>query len=122
MAVNAANIQLIMALLEDSTTLMASPGAAEVISVTEVFGGFPQRVPAGASLTNVKLGMLTRVKFLAVWGDEGISFRYEENGSDVPAHPFAFLATNTTAGMGVSEIWISNSDQEEHPITILAAE
>jgi hypothetical protein len=122
MTINNSSVQLVAALLDGTTTVMPTPGEAETIPVQEAFGGLPQRIPGDTLLQNIKLGTLSRVKWLALYGDEGITFRFEETGSDIPAHPFAFLANNVVAGAGISEIWVSNNDNEEHTITVLAAE
>ena len=74
MAINNASVQLIFALLEDSTTVVPTPGSAVTVPVLEAFGGMPQRIPGGTSLLNIKLGTLSLCKLLGVWGDEGISF------------------------------------------------
>jgi len=122
MAVNSSSVQLITVLLDGTTTVLPTPGEAVTIPILEAFGGLPQRIAGGESLLNIKLGTLNRVKWLGVFGDEGITIRIEENGSDIPAHPFMFLAANVVAGAGISELWISNSDSEEHAITIIAGE
>jgi hypothetical protein len=121
-SINSSSIQLIAALLDGTTTVMPTPGEAVTVPVQEAFGGLPQRIPGGTSLQNIKLGTLNRVKWIAVYGDVGIKFRTTETGSDIQAHPFAFLANNVTAGIGISEVWVSNDDNEEHTVTILAAE
>jgi len=122
MAINSSSVQLIATLLDGSTTVLPTPGAAVTIPILEAFGGMPQRIPGGTSLLNIKLGTMNRTKWLAIYGNEGITFRFEETGSDIPADPFAFLANNVVAGANVSEIWISNDDAEEHTVTILAGE
>ena len=122
MAINSSSVQLIATLLDGSTTVLPTPGEAVTISILEAFGGLPQRIPGGTSLLNIKLGTLNRTKWLAIYGDEGITYRFEENGSDIPADPFSFLANNVVAGANVSEIWISNGATEEHIVTIVAGE
>lgn len=121
-SINSSSVQLVATLLDGSTTVLPTPGDAVIIPVLEAFGGLPQRIAGGTSLLNIKLGTLALTKWLAVYGDVGVSFRFEETGSDIPAHPFAFLANNVPAGANVSEIWVSNSDNEEHTVTILGAE
>ena len=121
MAINAYSIQLITTLLDGSTTQIPSPGSAETGSVLEVFGGFPMRIPGGASDTNIKLGLLTDPIWLAVFGDEGINFKILEDGTALEANPFAFVA-DVVDGLGISELWVSNDDAEEHIVYILAAE
>jgi hypothetical protein len=121
MAIDAYSVQVISTLLEGSTTRLTSPGSASTGSVLEAFGGVPMRVPAGASDTNVKLGLLSDPIFLAVYGDTGISFKIASGGTSLKADPFAFLADEED-GLGISEIWVSNSDSEEHTIYIVAAE
>lgn len=121
MPVTNVDAQLIVTLLDGTTTVM-QVSDEENIAATEVFGGLPQRIPGNTSLLNLKLGTLALTKMLTVIGDTGISFRFEELGSDIPAHPFAFLANNVPAGAGISEIWVTNSDNEEHTITVLANE
>ena len=79
MAINAYSIQLITTLLDGSTTQIPSPGSASTGSVLEVFGGFPMRIPGGTSDQNIKLGLLSDPLWLAVYGDEGISFQILES-------------------------------------------
>jgi len=121
MAINAYSIQLVTTLLDGSTTQIPSPGSAETGSVLEVFGGFPMRLPGGASDTNIKLGLLTDPLWLAVFGDVGISFKIVEGGTALEANPFGFVA-DVEDGLGISEVWLSNSDAEEHVVYILASE
>jgi len=122
MAVDGIALQLLTTLMEGSTTYMSSPGSEVVASLLESFGGLPQRIPGGTSDLNLKLGTLAITKGIAVYGDEGISFKISAAGDALPAHPFAYLGNNVAAGMGISEIWVSNSDQEEHQIVVVAWE
>lgn len=119
--VNAFSAQLITTLLEDSTTVLTSPGAAETGTVLEVFGGFPQRIAGSASDVNIKLGTLTSPLWLAVYGTTGVSFTISNGGDAIEANPFAFIS-DVDAGLGISEIWVSNSSAGEVGVTILAAE
>lgn len=121
MAINAYSIQLITTLLDGSTTQVPSPGTAQTGSVLEAYGGLPVRIAGGSSDTNVKLGLLSDPLWLAVYGDEGISFKVAESGTDLQANPFGFVA-NVEDGLGISEIWLSNADAEEHIVYIVAAE
>lgn len=121
MAINAYSIQLVTTLLDGSTTQIPSPGSASTGTVLEVFGGFPMRIPGSTSDQNIKLGLLTDPKWLAVFGDEGVSFRILEGGTPLEANPFAFVA-DVEDGLGISEVWVSNSDAEEHVVYILASE
>lgn len=121
MPVTNVNSQIVVTLLDGSTTYMQVDEELN-IAAQESFGGTPMRLPGGTSLLNMKLGLLSGVKKLLVVGDVGVSFRYEETGSDIPAHPFAYLANVVTGGMGVSELWLSNSDNEEHIVTVMAVE
>jgi len=119
--VNAFSAQLVTTLLEGTTTVLTSPGSEETGTVLEVFGGFPQRIAGSASAVNLKLGMLTNPLWLAIYGDEGISFQISSGGDALEANPFAFLA-DTDNGLGISEIWVTNSEPGEKSVTILAAE
>ena len=121
MAIDAYSIQVISTLLEGTASRVTSPGDASTGSVLEAFGGMPMRVAAGASDVNIKLGTLTDPIFLAVYGDTGISFAISNGGDALHADPFAFLADEED-GLGISEIWLTNSDSEEHTIYIVAAE
>jgi len=121
-SINSSSVQLIATLLDGSATVLPTPGDAVTIPVLEAFGGLPQRIAGGTSLLNIKLGTLSLTKWLAIYGNTGITFRFEETGSDIPADPFAFLANNVSAGANISEVWISNADNEEHTVTILGAE
>ena len=119
--INAYNAQLTLSLLEDSTTALTSPGAEDSGTVTEAAGGFPQKIAGGASDVNVKLGSLTDPLILCVWGAEGVSFKISESGDAIAAYPFACLS-DTATGLGISEIWVSNSDEAEQSYTFLAVE
>jgi hypothetical protein len=121
MPVDSYSVQLIASLLDGATTIVPTPGTAQTGSVLEAFGGLPQRVGAGVSDLNIKLGTLTNPLWLAIWGAEGITFNTTLTGSEIDADPFAFLADETN-GLGISEIWVSNSSGQEQSITILAAE
>jgi hypothetical protein len=116
------SIQLITTLLDGSATAMSSPGTAQTGTVLEATGGLPHKIPGGTSDLNIKLGTLTDVKWLAIWADgEGVTFRVSNGGDALDANPFAFLA-NVEDGMGISEIWVSNTDTAERKVTVLAAE
>lgn len=119
--VNAFSAQLVTTLLEGTTTVLSSPGSAETGTVLEVFGGFPQRLAGSASAVNLALGTLTNPLWLAVYGDEGISFQISSGGDAIEANPFAFIA-DVDNGLGISEIWLSNSEPGEKSVTVLAAE
>ena len=64
-SINAYSAQLTLSLLEDTTTVLTSPGSAETGTVGEAFGGFPQKVAGSASDVNIKLGSLTDPLILA---------------------------------------------------------
>lgn len=121
MAINAYSIQLITTLLDGTTTQVPSPGIAQTGTVLEAYGGLPVRLPGGASDTNIKLGLLSDPLWLAVFGDEGVSFKIADGGTALEANPFAFIA-DVEDGLGISEIWLTNADAEEHIIYIVAAE
>ena len=115
------SVQLITTLLDGSATALVSPGQAETGGVLEAFGGMPQRIAAGASDVNIKLGTLADPLWLAVFGNDGITFRLALAGQVLDANPFAFLADEQN-GLGISEIWVSNSDSQEQTIILVAAE
>lgn len=119
--INKIQAQLTGALLEDSTTVLTTPGSSQTQAVGEVFGGNPSKIGANASDTNIKLGTLSNPLMLLVWGDAGISFKIASDGDKLNAHPFASL-TDIQDGLGISEIWASNSADSESTITILAVE
>jgi hypothetical protein len=119
--VNAFNAQLTATLLEDSTTVLTSPGSEETGAVEEVHGGLPQLVAGSATDVNIKLGGLSDPKMLLVWGDDGISFKIASDGDSLNANPFAALC-EIQSGLGISEIWVSNSEADEKSITVMAIE
>lgn len=121
MALDGYSVTLLLTLLDGTTTVLSSPSGAETGSVVEAFGGMPQRIGAGESDLNIKLGTLSDPVWLGVVGADGISFKISESGDALSASPYAFLA-NVDDGLGISEIWISNADAEEHTVTILAVE
>lgn len=121
MAINAYSIQLITTLLDGTVTQVPSPGSAQTGTVLEAYGGLPVRLPGLASDTNIKLGLLSDPLWLAVFGDEGVSFKIASGGTAIEANPFAFIA-DVEDGLGISEIWLTNTDAEEHVIYIMATE
>jgi hypothetical protein len=120
MAIDTYSVQLSVALLEGSTTKLPSPGAAVTGDVVEAHGGLPFLVAGGAT-ERIRLGTLTDPAAIAIYGDEGIRVRIEEDGSWIPANPFAFLWAVVNS-MSVSEVWVNNQDNEEHQVTIIAVE
>lgn len=121
MAIDGYSVRLQTSLLEGSSTALTSPDPGEQTGdISEVFGGFPMKLAASASDTNIKLGQLTDPIYLAVYGSTGVSFKTASGGTSLSASPFAILADDT--GLGVSEIWVSNSDAQEASVTILAIE
>jgi len=116
------SIKLDVELLEGTATVTApSPSTASLGSLTESFYATVS-LSGGASDTNLKLGTLTDPKFLALFSSgTGVSFKAEDGGSDLSAFPCAFLA-ETTAGLGISEIWLSNSNGSARTVNVLAAE
>lgn len=118
---NAYQVQLTATLLEDSTTVLSSPGVQETGTVTEAFGGLPQKIAGSASDTVFSLGGITDPIFLGVWGDEGVSFKIASDGDALNAYPFACLSDEQD-GLGISQIWVSNSEADEKTFTILAIE
>ena len=121
MAIDGYSVQVSSSLLDGTTTALTSPGAASTGDVGEAFGGFPFKLAASASAVNLKLGTLTDPKWLAVYGEAGVSFQIASGGQAIRANPFAFLA-DVTDGLGISEIWLSNSEASEVSVQVLAAE
>ena len=121
MGINAYSIQVITTLLDGSSVVLPSPGAEHTGGVIEAFGGMPQRIPGETTDMNLKLGTLTSPKWLAIFGAPGISIKTELTGTPMRANPFAFVADESEE-LGISEIWVTNSDPTERSITILAAE
>lgn len=119
-SINSYSAQLTLSLLEDSSTVIGSPGDEDTGTVTESFHAICT-VASSASDVNVKLGQLTDPLFLAAWGDQGISFKISSAGDAIAAYPFACLS-DTNNGLGVSEIWVSNSEAEAKSCTIVAVE
>lgn len=122
MAVDGYSVRVMSSLLDGSETALAEESsAAQTGSISEAFGGLPMKIPGGASDQNIKLGMLTNPLFLKVTGGPGISVKIASGGSALEANPWLFLS-DLDAGLGISEIWVSNSDASEQAITILAGE
>lgn len=113
--------QLSVSLLDGVTTSLATPGSEETGTVNEAAGGLPHKIGASETDVNVKLGTLTDPVLLAVWGDEGVSFKIASGGDALAAYPFACLA-DVANGLGISEIWVSNSVPSEQDYTYLAIE
>ncbi len=122
MALNAYSILLTTSFLDGSTTVIASPlSTAATGSVGESFIGMPLRIAGSASAVNVKLNTLTNPLWLAVYAESGISFQISSGGDAIEANPFAFIS-DVTNGLGISEIWLTNSDVAEIAVTVLAGE
>lgn len=69
----------------------------------------------------VQLGTLSVPKVIVVMGGKGVSVRLVAvTGTVFPADPMAMLAD--TAGLAQTSIFLSNSDSQEHKVTILACE
>lgn len=113
--------QLSVSLLDGVTTALSTPGSAETGSVNEAAGGMPHKIAANDTDVNVKLGTLTDPVILAVWGDIGMSFKISSGGDAIAAYPFACLA-DIENGLGISEIWVSNSTASEQDYTYIAIE
>lgn len=122
MAVDTYSIRVLASLLDGTTTYLSDDTAAATTgNLTEAHGGLPMLVAGLASDVNVKLGTLTDPKFLKVSGSVGVSIKIASGGTAISANPWAFLS-EVTNGLGISEIWISNSDPSEATVTILAGE
>ncbi len=122
MALNAYSILLTTAFLDGSTTVIASPISTAATGVVgESFIGMPLRVAGSASAVNVKLNTLTNPLWLAVYAEAGISFQISSGGDAIEANPFAFIS-DVTSGLGISEIWLTNSEAGEIAVTVLAGE
>lgn len=120
MAIDTYSVQLVYNLLEGSTVKLPSPGTAVTGDVVEANGGLPFLVP-GDTTVNIKLGTLTDPAAIGVYGDKGVQVQIEENGSWLPANPFAFVGAVVNS-MAVSEVWVRNTDNQEHQVTIIAVE
>ena len=116
------SIKLNVELLEGIVTVAApAPSVASLGSMTESFYGTAS-LAGSASATNVKLGTLTDAKFLALFSSgTGVTFTIVSGGTSLAAFPCAFLA-ETTDGLGISEVWLSNSNASARTVNILAAE
>lgn len=121
---NAFSVQLVAALLEGSSTVInPGPGTASTGSITESFV-LPFQMPAGTSDTNIRLGMLTSPKVLALWSTRpGVSFKIYSTSNDAHGcNPFAFLSEKDNGLTNVSEIWVTNSGSQAATVTVMAAE
>ena len=79
------------------------------------------KVPAGASDTVLKLGLLTDPIALIVYGATGVSFKLDSTGTDaIKANPFAVVADED--GLSIDEILLSNSAAQEQTVYIYAEE
>jgi len=121
MAIDGYSVQLLCNFLDGASVVLPTAGTAITGDVVEGHGGFPMRIPGGGDIVNVKLGTITDASWLAVWGDEDVQVRVAEDGTWLGSNPFAFIGA-MIAGLGISEIWIRNNDNEEHGVTIYAAE
>lgn len=122
MAVDTYSIRVMASLLDGTTTYLSDDTSdATTGSLSEAHGGLPMKIAGLASDVNIKLGTLTDPLFLKVSGSVGVSFKIASDGTAISANPWAFLS-EVTNGLGISEIWISNSDPSEATVTILAGE
>jgi len=117
-------MQLVAALLEGSNTVISpGPGSASTATIAESFV-LPFQMPAGTSDTNIRLGMLTSPKAIAVWSSAaGVSFKIYSTDNDAHGcNPFAFLSEKDTGLTNVSEIWVTNAGSQAATVTVMAAE
>jgi hypothetical protein len=121
---NSFSVQLAASLLEGSNTVVTpGPGTAETGSIAESYV-VPFQLAAGETDVNMKLGMLTNPKFLAVWADKpGVSFKiYSTGDTALPCNPFAFLSEVDDGMTNVSEVWLTNTGSQAAAVTVMAAE
>lgn len=79
------------------------------------------KVPAGASDTSLKLGLLTDPVVLVVYGATGVSFKLDSTGTDpIKANPFAVVSDED--GLSIDEILLSNSAAQEQTVYVYAEE
>lgn len=121
MAIDSYSLQLIASLLDGTSTALNPGAAASTGSILEATGGTPYRITGLATDVNIKLGTLTNPLFLVVWGDTGISVKIANGGTAMAASPF-FAVCNQDTGLGISEIWVSNSEAAEKTYILLAGE
>ena len=113
------SVQVITTLLTGTSTDRTRTEAGTG-SLTEEFWA-AVRLPAAASDTILKLNLLTDPVMLVVIGDEGISFKLDSTGTDaIKADPFAVVAA--TDGLNIDELLLSNADNSEHTVTVIAIE
>ena len=121
MAIDGYSVQLTCYFLDGTSTAVVSPGEALAGDVVEGLGGFPTRIPGGGEIVNMKLGTITDAAWVAVWGDHQVQVRFAADGDWAGANPFFFIG-QTLGGLSISEIWLRNMDNEEHVVTVYAAE
>jgi len=121
---NTFSVQLAASLLDGSSVVVTpGPGTATSGTITESYV-VPFQLAAGASDVNMRLGMITSPKLLAVWSNKkGVSFKiYSTAGTAIGANPFGFLAEKDDGLTNVSEIWLTNSGSQAAAVTVLCAE
>lgn len=121
MAIDTVSVLATADILDGSTTVLADQDTAQTATIGEGMGGLPSKIAGEASDVNIKLGTLTDAKVLKVKGAQGISVKIADGGTAIPANPF-LLITDLDDGIGISEIWVSNSGVSEADIIITAAE
>ena len=121
MAVDGYSVQLICSFLDGSSVYLPTQGEAVTGDLVEGHSGLPMRIPGGGDIVNIKLSSITDPAWVAVWGDEDVQVRIVEDGTWLGTNPFAFVGA-MVGGLGISEVWIRNNDNEEHAVTIYAAE
>jgi len=99
----------------DAVTLVTQTGTVgEKFQHTMLLG-------AGASDINLAIGAITVPVYLIVVGAKGVSFKLNGAGTDaIGAYPLAVVTDED--GLTLTAILLSNTDSQEHEVTVYAGE
>jgi hypothetical protein len=114
------SVQVVTSIL-DGTSTVRTDTTTGTGTISESFWA-EVKLPAAASDTSLALNLLTDPVMLVVIGDTGISFKLNAGGTDaISADPIAVIADDND-GLDITAILLSNSDGEEHDVTVIAFE
>jgi hypothetical protein len=68
-----------------------------------------------------ELGLVTVPKYVAAFGDDGVSVSLASAGSDIQANPFCVVAKETN-GWAQASLFISSVNTQPVPVTVFADE
>lgn len=113
-------LQVIATLTDGSSTEREKIITSSVATV-ETFWA-EARIPAAASNTQLQLNLLTDPAYLVVVGGKGIWATVTLDGDKIQCDPAGVLSKVNGSGLGLSSIYLGNTDTSEKLITVIAVE